>query len=91
MSKSLNNLKPSVFTAWFSFSSDQHDFEISSSTQGNFRKFFYGTNMYGKYSITVNAVESWSKIQKQLKDMLLKDLFPMKNKTIVSNFYLKSY
>ena len=91
MSKSLNNLTPSVFTTWFSFSSDQHDFEISSSTQGNFRKLFYETNMYGKYSITVNAVESWNKIQKQLKDMLLKDLFPMKNKTIVSNFYLKSY
>ena len=32
-----------------------------------------------------------AKSKKQLKDMLLKDLFPMKNKTIVSNFYLKSY
>ena len=45
----------------------------------------------GKYSITVSAVESWNKIQKQLKDMLLKDLSPRKIKTIVRNFYLKSY
>ena len=91
VSKSLNDSTPSAFTTWFSFSSGQHDFEISSSTQGNLRKLFYETSMYGKYSITVNAVESWNKTQKQLKDILLKDLSPMKNKIIVSNFYLKSY
>ena len=85
VSKSLNNLTPSVFSTWFSFSSDQH------STQGNLTKLFYKTNRYGKYSITVSTAESWNKIQKQLKDMLLKDLSPRKIKTIVSNFYLKSY
>ena len=37
------------------------------------------------------AAESWNKIQKQLKDMLLKDLSPRKIKTIASYFYLKSY
>ena len=76
VSKSLNTLTPSVFSTWFSFSSDQHDYE---------------TDRYGKYSITVSAVESWNKVQNQLKDMLLKDLSPRKIKTIVSNFYLKSY
>ena len=40
---------------------------------------------------SLGAVKSWNKIQKQLKDMLLKDLSPRKIKTIVSNFYLKSY
>ena len=89
VSKSLlNNLTPSVFSTWFSFSSDQHKYETSSSTQGNLTKLFYKTNRYGKYSITVSPVESWNKIQKQLKDMLLKDLSPRKIKTIVSNFYL---
>ena len=53
-------------------------------------KRFYKTDRYGKYSITVSAVESWNKIQKQLKNMLLKDLSPNKIKTVVSNFYLKS-
>ena len=91
LSKSLNNLTPSVFRTWFSFSSDQHNYETSSSTQGNLTKLFYKTNRYGKYSITVSAVESWNKIQKQLKDILLKDLSPRKIKTIVSNFYFKSY
>ena len=32
VSKSLNNLTPSVFSIWFSFSSDQHNYETSSST-----------------------------------------------------------
>ena len=40
---------------------------------------------------STNVIESWNKIQEQLKDMLLKDLSPRKVKTIVSNFYLKSY
>ena len=46
-------------------------------------KLFYKTNRYGKYSITVSAVESWNKIQKQLKNMLLKDLSPIKLKQLV--------
>ena len=37
VSKSLNNLSPPVFNTWFSFSSDQHNYETSSSTQGNLR------------------------------------------------------
>ena len=53
--------------------------------------FISQIDMGGKYSITVCAVESWKKLQKELKDMLLKDLSPRKIKTIVSNFYLKSY
>ena len=91
ISKSLNNLSPSVFNTWFSFSSDQHNYETSSSTQGNLIKPFYKTKRYGKYSITVSAVESWNKIQKQLKDLLLRDLSPNKIKIIVSDLYLKSY
>ena len=91
VSKFFNNLSPSVFNTCFSFSSDQHNYETSSSTQGNLRKIFYKTNWYVKYSITVSAVESWSKIQKQLKNILLKDLSPIKIKTVVTNFYSKSY
>ena len=75
----------------FTFSSDQHNHETSSSTQGNLIKRFYKTKRYGKYSITASAVESWNKIQKQLKDVLLKQLSPNKIKTTVSDFYLKSY
>ena len=54
-------------------------------------KRFYKRNRYGKFSITVSALYSWNKIQKQLKDMLLKNLSPYKTETVVTNFYLKSY
>ena len=91
INKCLNNLSLSVFNTWFSFSSGQHNYETSSSVQGNLMKLFYKTKRYGKYSITVSAVESWNKIQKQLKDLLLRDLSPNKIKTIVSDLYLKSY
>ena len=84
--KSLSNLSPLVFNTWFSFASYQHF--SSSSTQGNLIKLFYKTNRHGKYSIIVSVVESWNKIQKQLKDMLLKDLSPKKIKTNVSNVYI---
>ena len=41
--QSLNNLSPLVFNKWFSFSSDQHNYETWSSTQGNLKKLFYKT------------------------------------------------
>ena len=52
----------------------EKNYETSSSTQGNLTKLFYKTNKYGKYSITVSVAESWSKIKKELKNILLKDL-----------------
>ena len=91
VTKCLNNISPPIFNIWFSFSSDQHNYETSSSTQGNLMKLFYKTKRYGKYLITVKAVESWNKIQKQLKSMLLKNLSPNKIKTVLTNLYLKSY
>ena len=51
-------------------------------------KLFYKTNRYGKYSITVSAVELWNKIQKQLKDMLLKDLPPYNSPLILLKTFL---
>ena len=91
VSKSLNNLSPSIFNTCFSFSSDQYNHETSCSTQGNLMKLFYKTNRYRKYSITVSTIESWDKIQTQLKNILLKNLSPYKIKTFVTNFYFKSY
>ena len=52
--------------------SDQHNYETSTSTQGNLIKRFYKTNRYRKYSITITAYKSWNKIQKQLKIWYLK-------------------
>ena len=56
--KSLKNLSPSVFNTWFVFSSEQQSYETSSSTQGILIKPFCKINRFGKYSITISAVES---------------------------------
>ena len=64
VSKSLNNLSPSIFNTCFSFFSDQHSYENTRFTQDNLIKHFFKTNRYGKYSITVSDVELWNKIQK---------------------------
>ena len=40
VSKSLNNSSPSIFNTWFSFFSNQHNYETSSSIQGNLMKLF---------------------------------------------------
>ena len=88
VSNSTHNLTPSVFSTWLSFSSDQHNHETSSSTQDNLTKLFYKTNRYGKHSITVSAVDSWNKIQNQLKDMLLKIYPPRKLKQLLVIFIL---
>ena len=91
VSKHLNNLSLSDFTTWFSFSSGHRNYETSSSSQDNLIKLFYKTKRYVKYSTTVSDAESWNKIRKQLKDLLLRDLSPCKIKKIISDFYLKSY
>ena len=80
-----------IYHRQFSITSDQHNYETSRFTQGNLMKVFCTANRYGKYSITASAAESWNKIQKQLKNVLLKHLSHNKVKIIVSNFYLKSY
>ena len=52
-------------------------------------KLLYKTNRYGKHSITVRAVESWNKIQKQLKNMLLTNkINPIKLKQLSLIFIL---
>ena len=63
--QSINRLFPSVFNTWFSFSLDQHNYETSSSIQGNLIKSSYRTNRYGKYSIIASAIDPWNKIQKK--------------------------
>ena len=61
------------------------------SREGNLIKCFYRTNRNGKYSIIASAVYSRNKIQKQIKNILLKDLCLNNIKTVISNFHLKSY
>ena len=44
------------------------------------------TNRHGKYSVFASAVDPWNKIQKNLRNTLLKDLYPNNIKTVLKVF-----
>ena len=90
VSKSINNLLPSLFNNWFLFSSDQHNYETSWSSLDNLHKPSYKTNTYGKNSIVVSAINAWNNSQKFLK-FSLRHLSPNKIKKILSDAYFINY
>ena len=64
ISKSINfNLLP-IFNHWFTFSSDLHNHETSSSLKDLLKLKTVNTKKYGREAMTNNAVSSWNKIQK---------------------------
>ena len=90
VSKSINNLLPSLFNNWFLFSSDQHNYETSWSSLDNLHKSSYKTNTYGKNSIVVSAINAWNNSQKLLK-ISLRHLSPNKIKKILSDAFFSKY
>ena len=79
VSKPINNLLHSLLNDWFLFSSKQHKFHKPS----------YKTNIYGKNSIVVSAINAWNNSQKLLK-ICLRHLFPNKiKKTLPDPFFTK--
>ena len=89
ISKSINNLLPSLFNNWFVFSSDTHKYNTSWSSDDKLQKYSYRTNTYGKNSIIISAIESWNNSQNNLKTMSLRLLTPNKIKLLLSNEQLK--
>ena len=91
ISKSINNLLPSLFNNWFVFSSDTHKYNTSWSSNDKLQKYSYRTNTYGKNSITISAIESWNNSQNNLKTISLRLLTPNKIKLPLANEYSKNY
>ena len=91
ISKFINSLLPPVFNNWFTFCSNVHNYETTSSATCKLFKPSFRTNLYGKNSITVNAIDAWNKAQTSLADTILKDLTPNKLKTIIMKKMIDSY
>ena len=89
ISKSINNLLPSLFNNWFVFSSDTHKYNTSWSSDDKLQKYSYRTNTYGKNSIIISVIESWNNSQNNLK-ISLRLLTPNKITLLLSNEYLKN-
>ena len=67
------------------------NYDSSSSTQGKLIKPSHRANRFEKYLIIASVIESWNKLQKQLKNTLLKELSTSDIKTVTNNIYLQSY
>ena len=66
ISKSINNLLPSLFNSLFVFSSDTHKYYMSWSSNDKLQGYSYRTNTYGKNLITISAIESWNNSRNNL-------------------------
>ena len=57
--KFINSLLPPIFNNWFTFCSNIHNYETTSSATSKLFQPFR-TNLYGKNSITVNTIDAWN-------------------------------
>ena len=91
ISKAINNFLPSLFNDWFTFASETHRYETSSSTKGLLKIPTMNTKSYGKYSVKTSLTTSWNEIQKQTKDKSLSTFRPRQLKSFLTkqltNYY----
>ena len=85
-SKYFNNILPSIFDKWFTLCSYIHNYNTAASSTGKLFKSSFRTNLYGKNSVTISAVNAWSKIQTAFGNVILKNL----TTTQLKPYYLKS-
>ena len=57
----------------------------------NFLNPLFHTNLYGKNSIKVSAIDAWNKAQISLDDTILKDLTVNEIKAIIMKRMIDSY
>ena len=91
ISKSINFDLPPIFNHWFTFSSDSHNYETSSSSKGLLKVKTVNTKKYGREAMKTNTVSSWNKIQKISPSHVLQDLSYSRLKSLLVKYFLKSY
>ena len=79
---------PPVFKSWFWFCYNIHHYSITFSIKGYLHKKSFRMNKFGKYSVTVSAIDSWNKMYDQIGKIALKDLRPSKIKWLVTNKFI---
>ena len=91
ISKSINFDLPPVFNHWFTFSSDSHNYETSSSSKGLLKVKTVKTKKYDREAIINNVILSWKKILKIISSHVLYDLSYSKLKSLLVKHFLKTY
>ena len=67
ISKAVNNFLPSLFSDWFTFTSETHYYETSSSTIGLLKIPTISTKSYSKYSVKTSSSTSWNEFESKQK------------------------
>ena len=75
ISKSINFDLPQIFYHWFTFSSDSHNYETSSSSKALLKVKAVNTKKYGREDMINNAISSWNNIQKIILSHVLPSIF----------------
>ena len=91
ISKAWNNILPPIFKNWFQFCYNIHHYNTTFSIKGYLHKNSFRANNFGKFPVTVSAIDSWNKIQDQVGEIALKDLRPSEIKWLLTNKFIKSY
>ena len=89
--KVLNNMLPLIFKNWFQFCYNIHHYSTTSSVKGYLHKKSFRRNNFGKFFVTVSAIDSWNKMQDQMDEIALKDLRSSKIKWLPTDKFIKSY
>ena len=71
--------------------SNIHNCETTSSATFKLFKPSFRTNLHGKNSITINAIDAWNKAQTYFGETILKNLTPNKIKTILRKRMIDNY
>ena len=91
ISKIINICLPPAFHNWFTLWSNIYNYEETSSDTCKLFKPSSCHNLYGKNSVTINAVDAWNKAQTSFGDTILKDLNPNKIKKVLTKRMIDSY
>ena len=73
ISKFIISLLQSFFNNWFTFCSNIHNYETTSSAICKLFKHSFRSNLYAKNTITIKAMEAWNKAQTSLSGTIFKD------------------
>ena len=63
ISEAQNNMLPLIIKNWFQFCYNINHYSTTSSMKGYLHKKSFRTNNFGKFSVTVIAIDSLNKIQ----------------------------
>ena len=91
VSKYFNNILPSIFDKWFTLCSDIHNYNTAASSTGKLFKLSFRTNLYGKNSVTISAVNASNKIQTAFGNVSLKNLTPTQIKILLTKKCIERY